>query len=455
MGNKNFPNRPMLFNSVLNKDWGLYLDGSTQVLFCKKHGLHIPEVATVKYTDTEPGKYKTQLISLKQYPVAEGYPLEYGLTFKRKVRYPGVLNDEPKSYASYYGDRIITRAMVSDLIADADLFDMENEIIAQAAIDTKRFVKLRRAYKVTDTGNGDESTLTVTLQDGTAVTFATATTFAAGQLGLQFNANTDLNVNLKAYRIGADKYLITSREEGYLFKVEAGTDTTVDGRYILAENKEKDVQFVTEYDPDFATSEGMHLIDVDGTTNTTTGIDIYVNGVLHEPTHNNTLATLVANINTSVATHGVYALLDGSTHYNIYAPDTLDSFDFSLSDAATNVIDYESSPAGAFPYMTSNDLDRKFQNIPSDGALATQRRREVPEDGAIYRHYHIEWTITKDAVGGAANAVETVKNMADFYIKKSEAIANYFKATDSKYMDETLPSAADTSLHTLINALTS
>jgi hypothetical protein len=466
MGNIHQPITRYLFNEVLNKDWGMFKDeNSVKNLIIKKHGNIIPKTGTtLKVSQYDPGKSANHFLEITKRPIAEGFPFEFGYTFVRKMKNPGVHNDEAFTHQQYYGGFLTAaRAMVNGLIADADVLDIENQILAIAKLHTndpqvvdKCFVNLRRAYVVNDSDNTDASGFTVTLEDGTEVVFATGTTFAAAQMGVQFNALSTVNTKLLAIRIGANKYIITSIDPFYNFSIATPVDATITHRYIYAETNDTDYDVEAQYNQGEATASRINLTVLDATTATTPALDIYVDGVKHTPSTSSTLATFIANINTAVASdHGVYAILQGSTRVYIFAPETLTSFNCVLGDTSTYTIVKESSPQGGYAYLTSDEVFRVFMAKGNHGKLATQKYITQPIDGGIYRKYILTTVYSQDAVGGAAGGSENVTHVVEIYVLLSAALTSKFVQDGStgRYMDETLPSGADTSLDALIKLL--
>ena len=461
MGNINQPISRYLFNEVLNKDWGLFLDeNSVKNLFLKKYGRTIPKTGTtLTVSDYDPGKYHAHFLEMVKRPVVAGEPVEFGYSFVKKMRKPGVHNNEYFTHQQYYGGKLLGAMEPTDfVIEDDDVLNLEDQIIASAKLhylDTscidKCFVNLRRAYVVNDSDNTDASGFTVTLEDGSTVVFATGTTFAAGQLAAQFNALSTVNTKLMAIRMAADKYLITSIDPFYKFTIGTLVDTTISNRYIYAENLELGYDVEVRYEQGQANKMSAYITSVNGATATTPGMDIYVDGTKYTPTTSSTFATFLANINTAVNGVGVYATKQSTANIFIYAPATVNVFNVTLSDSSTYTLVKEVTPKGGFSALTSDDVFRLFMNKGNHGALATQQYVTQPINGGIYRKYRLATSFIQDAVGGAAGGKESVEHIVEIYVLKSAALVNKFKDGGStRYMDETLPGSADTTLDALI-----
>jgi len=468
MGNINQPISRYLFNEVLNKDWGMFKDeNSVTNLFLKKHGRQIPKTGTsVTVTDYDPGKFHASFLQIVKRPVIEGTPFEFGYSFVKKEQKPGVHNNEYFTHQQYYGGKVLAAlANVNGVMSDTDVISIEDQIIYAAKLHyndssciDKCFVNLRRAYVVNDSDNTDASGFTVTLEDGTTTVIATASTFAAGQLGVQFNADSDVNTKLVALRIGTNKYLITSIDPFYKFSIGTLVDTTISARYIYAENLELGYDVEAQFNYNEATKTTAFITVIDAATTTSadsTECAIWIDGVSHANAGHATFATFVSQFNASGFTdHGVFAIGDKDEKIFIYGPGTLTSMNLVLgTDHATSLsIVKESTPKGQYAALTSDDVFRLFMNKGNHGGLATQQYITQPVDGGVYRKYRIATTFTQDAVGGAAGGKESVEQVVELYVLKSQAIASKFVQDGStgRYMDETLPAGADTSLDTLI-----
>ena len=461
MGNINQPITRHLINSVVNKDWGLYLNAANERrLIYKKRGTIIPKAGTTLTTsDYDPGKYATKFIEITKRPVAEGYPFEFGLTFVRSYKNPGVHNNEAFKHQQYYGGKVLaTRAMVDGVIADLDVLSIENQIIALAKlhaadnVQDKAFVNLRRAYVVTDSDPTDASGFTVTLEDGSAVVFASGAVFAAGKLGVDFNLLATVNTKLIAIRIGTNKYIITSIDPFYNFTIGTGVDLVIGKRYIYAENRTLDYKVDVQYNAGECTVTGAYLQVLNCATMTTSAFALWVNGVTGAVTQSANIAALLPKL--TVLHAEVFATEIPTAQVWIYAPGTFNSFDTVLPDTSTLTKIKECSPNGGFAFLTSNDIFRIFMNRPADGILANQTYRTQAIDGGIYRKFTLTTLYTQDATEGPAGGIATVQMVVELYMLKSEAIALKFKADgNGRYMDETLPAGADTSFTALLATL--
>ena len=227
MPNTSQPITRFLVNAVNTKDFGLYTSGSEKIFMLRNRHISLPKTGTVKKTTNNlEGKYIASFIKLTKRPAVEGEPYSVGLDFVKTMKDPGVLNDQVfDRHLTYAGQVSGLAAMVNGVIADSDLESIEDQIIELAKLDSERvgsesYVNLRRAYVVTNSDYTDASGFNVNLEDGTTKTFVTASTFTAGQMAIQFNANTNVNTKLVCLRIDTERYLITSFDPFYKFTID-------------------------------------------------------------------------------------------------------------------------------------------------------------------------------------------------------------------------------------------
>jgi hypothetical protein len=269
-------------------------------------------------------------------------------------------------------------------------------------------------------------------------------------MAIQFNANTTLDDHLIMYRIAEEKYLVISKEPFYDYSIGTMVDASIEHRFIAIDGDNLNSKVSCVFDKDQWKAYFGYFYAIDGGTRTTTAFKAYVEGTEVSVTGNSTLATLVTNINTALNTSLFWATYQGTDIY-LYGPGTVDSFDIVLGDSNTLVIDKVSTPTGAFPTLTYDDIFARFLNRPDDGALAGRNpNAKRPVSGGIYRKHTLTTQFPNANFTGPAGAMGTVQQIVELYVLKSQATALIFKATGNNYMDETTPSAADTSLDTLI-----
>jgi len=423
--------------------------------------ISLPKTGTVKKTTNNlEGKYIASFIKLTKRPAVEGEPYSVGLDFVKTMKDPGVLNDQVfDRHLTYAGQVSGLAAMVNGVIADSDLESIEDQIIELAKLDSERvgsesYVNLRRAYVVTNSDYTDASGFNVNLEDGTTKTFVTASTFTAGQMAIQFNANTNVNTKLVCLRIDTERYLITSFDPFYKFTIDTPVDSTIDERYIYAENKDPEYAVHVQYELGKATTKAAHIVVLDGTTRTTTALSMYIDGTNHAIAGSATLATLVAQFATAAATdHGVFAVSDANSQIWIYAPDSVNTFALVLGDTNTLTLVKQSSPNGGYAYLTVDDIFRQFMGRGSKGVLGAMSYVDnQPIQGGKYRKYILTTQYDHPNTEGPAGSFVKTNMVVELYVLLSQALASKFKSDGGRYMDDSTPSGADTSLDALITA---
>ena len=465
MGNINQPITRLLFNTVLPKDWGHYVDAAgVKKLLLKRDGITIPKVSgkwSVKVSDYQPGRFRAMFLEKNKYPVVPGEPYSFGYTFIKERKQPGVNNDQFFPEQVYYFGKVNgASALVNGVVADADVLAIENQILDLNLADINRvgstaFVGLRRAYIVTDDDNDAGGGFTVTLENGTNVVFLTSTTLAAGQLGVQFNANTDVNTKLVAIRIGADRYIITSIDPGYKFTLGTCVTTTIESRKIYAQGLTLDYKIDCEFDPREATNLGAYISIINRNGASTVGgtaTKCYVEGTEVSVTGHGTYANLVANFNTALNTYGSYAIAGVTDLIYIYAPASLKSFSVKLGDATLMLKSKELSPTGNFPTLTSDDVFRTFIGRGQHGDLYNRRyAKNQPVEGGIYRKYIITLTSDNETLTQSAGGMGSVVTVFELYVLLSEALATrLYDAGTTTVTGDTTPASANLSLNAML-----
>lgn len=465
--NLTYPNQEILYNSLSATKIGVYTDSVTskKKLLLKDMGVEIPWDANNTSITTQTTTYgvrKSKLIKLRGVEPASIYEYEYGVRVVRKFQFPAVnTQSEFKNDSKFYGSRFPKLTVSAGSIADADLVIMEDEIIKQITGDTGyshitdgAVVDARRVYYIDDsTANhtSDATGFTVTFADGTTYAFAIGTTFTAGQIAIQFNANSNVNTLLRAYRVGTNKYAITSINAGYSFTIGtevAGAD--IDERFIELSSKWTDPSWEVELDPIFATQEKFYHYNLYASSYVaaTQNVTINVNGTDHSVASSTNIATVAAAVNSAVSTHGVWATYDATTIY-VAAEDiaSLTNILMTIPDGSTltipttfldtrqgvKVITQSFDGTGRYDLLAYAQVYHKFMGKGHDGDLSMMRPQELPEKNVKYKIYNIYLNST---IGGGAGA-----NHSDIYtqkvsicVKKSETLVDYF--TNGSWMDD-------------------
>lgn len=294
-GNLNYKERPLLITNLTVADIGAYeqaaLDGMAAVkhLVIKKAGLDMAYDSSVKFQKscTQEGALKSVLLKVEAPCPCQDCNASFGFDVIKKVKNPGVLNDDVVKKTRFYGHDIESLATCSNgQIADADKLAIEDDILGQIKVDRgfgsreESIVDGKRIYLVTPTqANTDEINVTIAgattnihLDGG--VTIHTAVE--------DFNTDaTAASLGLVAFAKNATQMYITSEAIGTIFTIADGggaSTVVIAGRYMWLYSRDVDVQFEVQWTNGFlslgrfnvlvlanAYTAGTTMFSIDGT----------------------------------------------------------------------------------------------------------------------------------------------------------------------------------------------
>lgn len=483
--NLKYQTQQFLLTSIDTTILDIYADvNSVKKLVYKPEGFEIPGGTTATWSKqvTEPATKKIVGVKLSRQIPSANSPLttsyDYGIRIVKKYKTPAYIdNTEYWPNGKWYGGvyPVLTiPASPGNLYADSDALAMEAEIMNLITKDTGMArpidgaaVNARRAYIVTDDVNSDATTLLVTLADGTAVT-VTASGAAAGQLGVGFNGDANVNTVLKCYWLEAvsatvDKYLITSVANDYEFTLADGTDSTVGDRYILLDSKHDDVLFDVYVDPIFGdATTTFNLIDITSSDSYAAASNMLVNvdGTSTLVTAGTNQATVLAALDKGTIT-GVNAISWG-TKILVASISTVTSLTISFPyisgsgtplTASNESLTFAGTRSGKFSSLTTDDVQRVFATAGHHGDLSTAVRLGQTTASTEYVKYTLTSSMTTAAIHGASH-FDTSQHKVEFYIPKSLVRADLWDGTDidsPTVLHDTPTGALDRTIDELLN----
>lgn len=456
----------------------LYTDkDSVKQLVVKNEGFQIQggTGSTWSWSETTPAVKKVKAVKLTRTAPSDSTFYDYGVRIIKRYKTPAYIdNSEYWPNGKFYGSVYPALNVSSGSYSAADALAMQKVIVdtingdkgVSRAIDGAA-VNARYAYVVTDDVNTDASGFTVTKADGTTYVFATASTFAAGQLAIQFNADANVNTILKAYRIGADKYLITSIDNGYDFTLGTEVDTTIEDRIMLFDSKVDDILFDVVVDKTYATVVGYHLVDLYNASSFNAGdghlqfkLDVIdstnaaTSLTLVESSSYDDSAEVAAKVVTDFASKGVYATTFGATKVLIGAEEAVKNVKVSFPLWSSNgqtpypvvtTVLYQGTKEGAFSSLTADDVQRIFAEQKHAGMLATAIRLDQVAASVDYVKITLKASQSTPAIHGASHR-DNYEPTAELYIPKAAMRATAAAGTGADLWDGT-DIDSPTSLH--------
>jgi hypothetical protein len=431
---------------------GVYTDNdSVKKFILKSEGIEILGGSTATWTKLETKNAVKKVVGIalsKNYNEASE---DYGIKIVPRRRTPGYVdNSEQRPVGKFYGSKISGLTETAGLYQDAKAVIQEKQIIDMITNDTNNtqfgssipsgaIVNARRAYIITDDGTGNASGFTVTKSDGTTYAFTTDSSYSEGQLGIQFNADANVNTILKAYHIGTATYLITSVDNGYNFSIAVGTDTTIVRREILLDSKYDDILYDVQFDTDWATETGYYLFEMTSTDSFAAAVNavITVNGTDNVCTSGTNIATVITAIDGYT---GVNALAWGTTILIAGISGTVTNMAITFPSCnSTNDAPYTTkayltfagTATGSFSILNADDVQRVFAVSNHMGDLSSAVRQPVATTkGAEYVKYTL--TSSPTAIGAihGASHYDNYKQKIELYVPKSSVRADLFYASD-------------------------
>lgn len=467
--------RVLLYDTITTADVGVYGDTKKvkNILAFKKEGIQIPGAANtagavpvaasgtratnlIKITrsETNSGILNGGLISLKTTAPCSDCDYNYGISFTKEVQYPGQNNFETNTVKRYYAGTIARPSVSAGVIQDSTLLAMEDELIRQITADRgvkstltdvndQSFVEARRFYIIDETSGTGSSDITITWPDGTTTPITALNTSAAGKIAYDFNALTTvaygstLNALLRMYRIGTNKYMITSINAGLLFTVTLvanltfGTSGSTSSRGIYYKSIDKLVQAKPYFNETFANHELITIASITATTGTHTFSGI-ANGVSfsYSSAGSATSTTNFANINTAnTLAYRYFAgqLLTGSSQQNSIVAIGINSFKFKTTGTA--VATWTVNGLGIYPYLTGDDVFRIF-SFQKNVSFPNIERLSQPSAASTWYKYIITYRSDAQPLGGVAGQIGYTDQTVEIYCTQANAVIGLYDASD-------------------------
>ena len=412
-----YRDKPILVNGAAADDLAVFTDTvkTIKMLNFKKHGITLPAkevtggslIGSYSRSKYYPGSYKMVNIVINPDCPCEDCNYNYALAITSEIQNPGVFNSqwvpERRTYASFVP--AIGTCNGTKLSA-ADILTIETELLKQIHQDDGRgsydnlpnanggpgAVVYARRYYIIDADETADSGFTVTKADGTTYVYLTTHSgTTAGLLAIQFNANANVNTILNCIRIGASKYMIISKDEGYVFTLGTLVSATQAERGINLRAKYIKLKFYVNYDGNFCTHYGVNWYEITDSAATFAvgGVDMefYTDGaktlLADKPASSPGSIKLVADINgttTGVTTNGFWAS-SIVTDTTIVIANINQTHDYwmaltNTSIATVGITNYTGS--GSFERLSMDEVYREFSQLPFDGILRSQHRVELP-----------------------------------------------------------------------------
>lgn len=470
-GNLSHPFDKILINTLSVNDFGVFTDSVTseKVLLIKKGSMSIPwNASKTTFKKIEPKAANEKFVTFDLDPVepAVATDYEYGVGLIKKVKKPGRGNSDFRPNEKFYGGVINRVSSTGGYIDDVHLENMEDDIIEQVTNDVGihsasegAYADAYRCYILRDTGNTDASGFTVTWADGSTYDFTTAASFSAGQLGIQFNADANVNTLLEAHRIATDTYMIISKTAGLNYNLTAGTDVTIDSRRIGFISKYDDILFevrtndlgttypaskIVIYDSaSFAANAKFRITWTNASDDTTEYVDI---------NSGTNVATVVAAIHAAITSDDIKAEAIGTTGIRLCGSEAYKNLVVTFNTGCASTISLTTvHNAGAYSSMSTDDVFRTFANKEHAGILLNAIYTDRPMEGYDYVKYIITYEDTNANMHGASQA-NTLKKGIEIYVRKNQVTTNYWDANNYMWDADSVGYSADTTLDGLFTA---
>ncbi|MBC8315560.1 MAG: hypothetical protein H8E51_08650 [Bacteroidetes bacterium] len=423
-GNLTYKDKPILINELTVADLGVYTDGVTgaKMLLFKKHGITIPWATTntVSLSKTNDGLKKGVLVSISAPSPCEDCNYDYALEIIKKVKRPGVKNDDLYGKSRYYGSDIAAIMTPSGgELTDTDKLTMEDQIITDITNDSglgqreAGIVDAHRLYIVTVTADMSVDNGAITLTDSAGT--ATTVTLDGATIGANvhlINNDSTVNVYVEAFAASATTIGVMSKVAGGLFTAADGNDTTEifpDTRYIVLLAKEIADQFEVRFPKDYATVYPFHLFNIDVTTHTAAGMSVWANGV-EMATGDGGIATMteagyVADVNTAIAAGG-YASLDltGGSILYIFGLITITTMKVTYTSASNTFVTTWGYSRGQFASLDADEVFEVFSQLRHLGKLTPNVRITQPALASSWNKLVFRNTSTIGNMHGASHS---------------------------------------------------
>jgi len=464
-GNLTYKDRPLLITNLAVTDFGFYseTDPDTSVdkhhLLIKSIGLDLVYDSSVKVSKscTQEGALKSILLSVNGPCPCEDCGYEYGIDVVKKVKNPGVLNDDyPDGGKSrFYGGSIASlAACASGEIADADKLTIEDDILTQILNDRnlgtreESIVDGKRVYLVTITEAATDA-ITITDADGSETILLNGGATMATAL---HDFNTDNTKGLVAFPKSSTQMFITSTAVGKLFTIVDGggaSTVTIDERYMWITARTIDSQFEVKFDYGFLTLERFNVAIIQTDAAFAGDFGYAMDGTAYTEAlaaNSQTLAaSLIAN-----ADAGYYGATVSGNYKPIYCYSGVYEYKIkSLGTAGCTLLAHYSG-AGTYPNLTWQDVFREFSEMKHLNGLSHIVSTSMPVTGDKFCKITIEKDNTIANMHGASHS-DGYRQAQTIYIKQGSGSTHLWDA--SNYMWESLTDSATFAVDSDINDL--
>lgn len=474
VNNLNYPVERFLFNQDIGTDSVALVASAKQkrlLLALKKEGLTLPGYVATSVPANAPNAgsgtlpdtvlsiskatttYATKnagIIWLKNDAPCGDCNFSYHLNFRKFVERPGEENFETNMYYRYYGGTIARPEILGSTFTDETMIAIEDDLITQITNDYKgtdlidkhdrAICEARRAYIITDDGATDESVITLHKPDGTTVDYITDGAF--GNLDDKINAGG----LLVAYRLSATKYLVTSVTKGYLYTLEAGTDTTVIKHGIHYNAITNTVRAIPSFDISFGEIELLSILTITGHSGKIkiAGKDIYGQFSIESGVYTNTTALLrakalndanTAAVTASIPLRGYFAHGPNSTTEVVTVVSlgirTLSAIN---SNGGTNTIAYAVNDYGKWGYLTGTDVFRLFAMKPTS-SMPQWEHLDQPSESSEWNKYtiNVKNNNVPAAAGAGGGDLAANERTLILYVRKDLSAVSAFETILQKW----------------------
>ena len=453
-GNLTYKERPLLITNLTVADFGLHTETDPDTatsrlhLLVKKIGLDIVYDSAVKFSKscTKEGKLKSVLLKLECPEPQSLFNYSYGIDILKKVKDPGVLNDDFLRTSRHYGGQIMSLQTCSGgELADSDKVIMENRILTDILADRdfgtreESIVDGKRVYLVTLNSAATDK-INVTDADGTVTTIDLDGSTTMLQAIDDFNTDTAVaSLGLIAFAKSATQMYITSTAVGTLFTIADGggaTTVAINDRYLWIYSRDVEVQFEVQYPSEWLTLSRFNVL-------------VLANAYTAVPTTVFAIGGTQSGAITGHATSSTYAArINDCTLTQIYASATLAAgsvpiyvwsgiYELKVVRLGTGVtISTAYSGNGVYPSLTWKDVFREFAEVPQHlGGNKHLVSYGAPAEGDLYCKIRIEKTNTIANMHGASHS-DGYQQAIEIYIKQGNGLSHLWDA--SGYMWETI-----------------
>jgi hypothetical protein len=433
-GNLNYKDRPLLLNTLTVKDFGTYKETDPDSGAVREH-LVIKPIALdmvydasvkVQVSKTQEGALKSVLLSLDAPAPCQDCHYDYGISIIKKVRQPGVLNDDITVRERSYGGILETvQPSLGGYMADSDKVVMEDAIIKGILLDRdlgtreEAVVDARRLYIVTVTAV-DTQTLDITDDSGTETILLNGGTTVQKMV---HDINTDSTKGILAFGLSDTRIAVTSAAVGKSFTLADGGGAglgTID-RFIWVTSRTVDSQFEVRFDPGFLTLARFNVVRLSNQYTAAGSGNVFAIGgkSTASATGSATSQTYAAAITTAFTnaslTGYATAVKEGSkTDVWLYTA----NYELKVKALSTGVsVAVQYSGSGRYANLTWEDVFREFTNRLHLNGLSHLVPLGQPEPGSKWNKVVISRMNTIASQHGANHGNDYLQ-VQTFYLRQ-------------------------------------